>query len=362
MYKEYSESLTRMVTRDESTSLKSDKLTVPFLPKDHSIYIDKMTTIYGRSMSGKSFLIKEIIKILSPYIPNIFVFGDENIADSYSSFVPENAICHDLTVEGFKAILSRQEQVALLYKTGHNEKKLMKMFDTVASADEKQTLAKINYKFDKEIANIKRLRCEYAKKAGKINKLTKLKEKAQCEYYRKILLRHKNDGRLGSHEKAVINYFNMNPRTLIIMDDCAQILDPIKKDMSLIKAAFQGRHSFITSVFAMQNITYMPAPLRQNSMLLLFTTNDAVTGFFNNSAAGQKHNSKVAQQYANAIFGACESHHKKMAFIPQQNQFYYTLANVYPPFEFGSRSFRRLMDNLPDQRIKISSKYTKTRV
>tara|TARA_R110002033_G_scaffold55527_3_gene104441 strand:+ start:351 stop:1406 length:1056 start_codon:yes stop_codon:yes gene_type:complete len=351
-----------MVIRDESTSLKSDKLTIPFLPKDYSMYIDKMTTIYGKSNSGKSFLIKEIIKILSPYIPNILVFGSMNIADDYSLYVPENAIIHDLTVDGFKAILARQEQVALLYKEGRNVKKLLKMFDKVATSDEKQTLAKISYKFDKEIGNIKRLRCEYARKAGKINKLNDIKEKAHREYYQKILKRHKNDSRFNTHEKAVIQYFDVNPRMLIVMDDCAPILDPLKKDMSLIKAAFQGRHSFITSVFAMQNTTMMPAPLRQNSMLLLFTTSAAVNNFFDNNAAGQKHNHKVARQYADAIFGANENHHKKMAFIPDQNQFYYTLANVYPPFEFGSRSFRRLMDNLPDQRIKISSKYTKTRV
>ena len=115
-----------MVTRDDSTALKSDKLVVPFLPKDHKMYIDQMTTIYGQSRSGKSFIIKEIIKILSPYIPNIFVFGSRNIADDYSLYVPENAICHDLTVEGFKAILARQEQVSLLYKEGRNIKKLTK--------------------------------------------------------------------------------------------------------------------------------------------------------------------------------------------------------------------------------------------
>ena len=231
------------------------------------------------------------------------------------------------------------------------------MFDKIATSDEKQTLSKINYKFDREIKAINRLRCEYARKEGKINQLRDLKKKAQCEYYQKILKRHKNSGVLNEQEKSVISYFNVNPRTLIIMDDCASLLEPIKKDIALIKAAFEGRHSFITSVFAMQNITAMPAPLRQNSMLLLFTTSAAVNMFFNNSAAGQKHNHKAAHQYASAIFGTNESHHKKMAFVPDQNQFYYTLAKVYPPFEFGSKSFRRLMENLPDQKRRISSKY-----
>ena len=346
-----------MVTRDESTSLKSDKLTIPFLPKEHTRYIDKMTTIYGPSGTGKSFLITEIIKILSPYIPNIFVFGSPNIRDSYSMCVPENAIFHNLTVSGFKAVLTRQEQVSLLYKDGQNLKKLAKMFDKVATSDEKQTLAKINHKFDREISSVNRLRCEYAKKAGKVNKLSKIKEKAQRDFYQKKLKLHKRHTRLTTQEKTVIDYFDINPRVLIIMDDCVGILKPIEKDLALIKAAFEGRHSHITSVFAMQNVTSMPAPLRQNSMLLLFTSSTAVQMFFDNVTAGQKHNAKIAKQYASAIFGANDHHHKKMALIPEENQFYYTLANVYPPFEFGSKSFRRLMENIPEQRRTISNKF-----
>lgn len=331
--------------------------TLPPFPKRPKCFINKNITLYGGSGTGKSTIILDLMHILKNDIPSVFVFGGEGIRKTYVNHVPDANICHDLTKEGFGKIVERQKYVTKLYEDAHNISNLKKVFNKVATAEEKNEIHSLKLKIEKKTQQINSAQVSKLKKRDAMGTIKKKGDLALERKYIKIILLHKRNSNLSKTDKTIIKYLNVNPRILLIFDDCVSIMEDIGKDRKLVKTAFEGRHSNITFILSMQNVTKVPAEIRQNSMFLIFTSGTAVNLFFTNKAAGETHKKKIASKYADDIFKNKTAKYCKMVYKRDGEIFYWYVAEIHDPFKFGSQTFWKLANSIPKREIKVPEHY-----
>ena len=95
-------------------------------------------------------------------------------------------------------------------------------------------------------------------------------------------------------------YLELNPRVLLVFDDAAAEIKSYFNKPIFRKIFYQSRHSFITSVFAVQDDSDLPPNLRKNVALSLFMTPAVAKSNFDR--ASNKY-SKELTQVANGLYG-----------------------------------------------------------
>ena len=73
---------------DKSITLP-DKTKLKWFEKDYKNYLNKTTIVYGRTNSGKSTIIEEIMYLCKDYIPTVFVIAPTNSSNNaYTNKIP----------------------------------------------------------------------------------------------------------------------------------------------------------------------------------------------------------------------------------------------------------------------------------
>jgi hypothetical protein len=343
---------------------------IHWLPKDPDNYVDKTTLIFGGSSSGKTKLIEEILYLTKEEIPNYLVCSNENSVKAYKNKLPAKCIKNDLSKKKIQKIWDRQKYVTQLYDVANDINNLEKVYNRMSDRESTVMLASINKRaadFIRAIDATNQL--DYAqKKTQKTTveekQLKKIKEiyKDAIRKNRKKLLELSN---LTGDEKVTIKYIDLNPRIMLIIDDCT---DKFEQWMSYFKKNevnpfnsifYQGRHNYITLVFAAHDDKVVDTKLRKNARTTIYTNSQSLMASLGKKGNGYtKAEIKKAERMAARLFGG-EEHglktYQKLCYVREDTQpFRYTIANLYPEFELGGDAFLKLANKMPVCKDKLT--------
>ena len=302
--------------------------------------LDRTTVLYGRSNSGKSVFIKHIMNILKDYIPVCFVVSPTEPANqSYSKYIDKSLIHYDLmTTKGEDGFLEKlwswSSMRSSIYHKVNKKEILLSLYSRVRTPEIDKLITKIENSRQESLKN------GNISKKDEINKnfdeiLIKLIKK-HIQKQKHILDRQSSS--LNEDELYSLVYLDINPRVLLIFDDAAAEIKSFFNKPIFRKLFYQSRHSFITSIFAVQDDSDLPPNLRKNVALNVFMTSAVSKSNF--ERASNKY-SKELIQVANKIIVEIFSGYRKLIFIdndPLKQYFYHMTANIIPPFKFGSPS------------------------
>ena len=345
--------------------ISEDGTVLKWLKKDYNLYLNKTTLIYGRTQSGKSTIIDEIMYLCKDYIPAVFIICQSSVTVSSSPYhnkIPNNCIKNGVSKEWLESFIERQKGRAALYKTANEIKVLKGLFDKIKQAlaisneirEEEEIVSKSQDYINKINMNNK---LDFVKKREHIANVQELKNQYLKDLYRKTIRENKNflerKPGLSKDEECCINYLDFNPNILLVFDDCASAFKKwVKESKSVSEMFYNGRHYFITQIISSQDDTEINAELRKNALVSIFTTSQAATANFNRSSnAYSKAERKEADTCIKIVFDSGANtvarNFKKLVYIQNDpNPFFYTIADLYDTFRLGCDSLWELDDKI----------------
>jgi hypothetical protein len=276
-----------------------------------SLFLNKSIALYGPSNSGKTILIKNIMKTLKHSVGNVIVVSPSEINNhAYRSNVP-NVLIHDsLYMDKTEKILELMENLRCNFEKKDYNNGALRFLATVKSRQEAltNTYETINDKsvllslYGKIPEDKKEIFKEGFKKIKMVMKSIENRnrsiDKADDIYYRYMkkcirdskptLIQSVQDGKivLTENEQYSLKHINFNPNLLLVLDDCAADLKKICKTPLLRSFFYQNRHFKTTLVFSCQDDTDIYPNLRRNVFINIFTTAKTARSFFTRVSHG----------------------------------------------------------------------------
>jgi len=339
-----------------STSLytRDKKIEIPLFNKDYKYFLNKSIVLYGTSNSGKSFIMRDILYILKDHIPNcVVICGTNDLNKSYSDIIPSQLIHQDVTQELIQKILVRQKMAVKMYNLVNDLHKLQVLY------------AKMPYKYIDKLKilingyNIIKDKLEnndalhIVEKKMKLQELENEHEKTLINFYKQTIHKNKNSidsTKFDELEIKMINYININPNFMIIIDDLATTAHIWSKFQEIVEAFFNGRHYKLTFMISFQNDKKLNVELRKNAFINIFTTAIECNSFFqrsnNNFTMADK---KKASAAADIVFNDNNKskNYKKLMYIKDLDpDFYYIIGEYRDEFKIGSQHLHSLCNKV----------------
>jgi hypothetical protein len=269
---------------------------LPYIDKNPKNFFRRTTIAWGPSETGKSVVIRWIMEILQPYVPNVIVICPTDGAnDGYRGIVPERCIYTRIDVKTLQDIWARQEEACATYNRANNLKVLRGLFVkanditamSMATHVERRCAAGLDaLERDRTLVNALRKEQRQAIEKNRDSVLRRIYKKT-IRSYREHLMRYRRE--LTKDELYAIKYIDFNPALLLVMDDCqAQIAEWIK-DPTVRKLFYQIRHMWGTLLMSMQNDTGKPGldpGIRTNVFNNFFTDPTVANRYFSNKDNG----------------------------------------------------------------------------
>jgi hypothetical protein len=362
---------------------------VPELALTPQLLIDRTTVLYGASSTGKTVLIKNIMKQLQTHVEQIFVIAPTEPSNrSYDGFVdpalihyrmylPDPAEKRDTEQKAalrfLERIYQRQEMMAAIYTRANQVDVLTSLYARLGARKREESnrlIATLERKRRQVVHDIQK---QYGANPGQCDQKVKESNEQFTQMlvllYKKILaagvdeLWAKKD--LTENERYSLHYLHFNPRLLLIFDDCAAELKPFFGKEVFRKLFYQNRHSFITLVASFQDDTDLPANLRKNAFVSFFMSPVACTANFTRASNNfSKDVKEFILELANDIYVG----YRKLAYIREDKRghhFYHIECEPPRPFRFGSAALGELCDQVRSEGVTMDREnpfYAKFRV
>jgi hypothetical protein len=367
---------------------KNNKIQVPNLEFKQSHFIDRTTCIIGPSGTGKTTVAKQIMYGLKDSIDQIVVVNStENGNKAYTGTVdplfihfrpwlPESNKINvgargggrgDDEKKGIYRFLDtlwkRQEMLVEIYRRANKIKSLDKLYSRLHRDDKiegDKFIEIINRKRNRTINGIKSdSKISAGEREQKIREIDEKFESILIATYKKFIIPniqylYEEYGRFSEDEKYAFQYIDLNPRILVIFDDCSAELKTFFNRDVFRKMFYQNRHAKITFIIICQDDTDLTPNLKKNVFQAIYTSDVASTSNFERKSSGlpKAMQKDIVEQIIPAIF---KDDNKKLVFYrtdPKKQLFYYWQTDIPPPFKFGSQALNDLCESI---RIKDSS-------
>lgn len=344
------------------------------LPKfnwELAYFLDRTTVLYGASSSGKSTIIKQIMKILKPHIEQvIIVCPTEETTPSYAGIVDPVLIHYEMRkdipnpktkkennvensgIRFLNYIWDRQSALMATYKKANSIKAIDKLYKRLPDDAKREIRKYTELTNQKKNSYISAINHKYAfddvtrkKKIEEMDEsflelLKKMRKKYIRDHYSQ-LIRISN---LDEDEKYVLNYIDLNPRLLLILDDCAGDYKKVFKSEEMSKFFYRARHVRITMILSCQDDKDIPPPLRRNVFVNFYTQEQTALSCFNNTS--NSYSKELQNQAKDISKTAFREKFRKLVFIRENQpgkQFFWAIAqHPLPPFKFGSQALLEL--------------------
>lgn len=357
-----------MADTESLTLITESGKRIPELQLQASHFLDRVAVLYGPTKTGKTVIVKHAMKLVHGHIDQVFVIAPtepsnrsyEGIVDAplihYRMYAPDpsnpkkedDAKGPARFLEGF---YKRQEMMAAIYTRANDLKTLASLYARLPQktrAEGLKTVEILNKKREHAIMTIRRRFADNKPQADEKIKETddKFKQILALIYKKYIIpfyesLMAMKD--LTEDETYSLQYINFNPRLLLIFDDCAAQLKPLFNKEIFRKVFYQGRHVFISCIICCQDDTDLPANLRKNALLSIFT--DPVVASSNFDRGSNKFSKPQKQFVAEAVPEIFGVNHRKLVYIREDDKrqnFYHLTATKFPKFKFGSPALLEL--------------------
>lgn len=338
------------------------------LEKDPKCYYRRTTLFYGVSDTGKSTLMMQILHALRPYIPNVIVINPTNTSNgTFDGVVPPDCIKSKADIQMLKDILARQKDAVETYNKVNNIKLLAKLFARANDLSARTLVTRLQKLVGATLQELESSDLDFAQKKAQMDSIKEKHEKNLRQIYRKTIDFYKDSLQrmnLTSEERFALKYMHINPNLLLIMDDCASQIKEWGKDESIKEIFYAGRWWWITMMITMQHDKLLTSDIRKSTFNNFFTESNSAVGFFENKAnAFTKPIKKAADTLSEFLFKPNDNgtkNYKKLVHsrLDPVNPFRYVIADILPPFRFGSKALWDLCDKIPkDSNAKSTSKF-----
>ncbi len=363
----------KFIMSDNTTIYTSDGVPIKRVDKVPETFIDKTTMIYGGSNTGKTVLIKEILNICENRIPNYIAIMPKTAKKHYSGMLPKKAFKSDLSRKRLEIIWERQMYLADLYEKANDPVILRNLFVKCNDRNSNVMIEAINRSAERKISSINSQNdIAYNTKESKINIINDIK-KMRIKLLYKTTIREnefllqglKERGQLTDDEIAALDNIDLNPRLMIIVDDCTENFSTWhkyykKNEPNIFDMIFtQGRHKYITFVVSIHNITEVYAGIRRNIHISYFTDAQAIGTYIENSKLSppdKKHIRKIADTILVDNPNSDVKTHQKLIFIKEDiSPWRYNIARLVGDFKLGGDGFIKLCNKLPEGNQDISN-------
>jgi len=344
---------------------------VPELKVSPSLFIDRTIAIYGPSKTGKTVIIKHIMKTVDTFIDQVLIIAPSEPSNrSYEGFVEAPFIHYRLYLadpknpkkdDGSKgalrfleAVWKRQEMMAAIYTRANSITVLLDLFNKLPKDTRRDAMKHIDLINSKKNHMVEKIKKQYMNDQGrrdeKIKEINDKFKKMLALLYKKYITPHYDDlyrqKHLTEDEKYSLYYLNFNPRLLLIFDDCAAQLKPFFTKEIFRMLFYQNRHSFITVIISCQDDTDLPTNLRKNAFISFFTEPIVCTSNFERSS---NQFSKPTKAFVGEMVPELFKGHRKLAYIREDDthqQFYHLQFPFPKKFRFGSNAMAELCDSV----------------
>ncbi len=310
-------------------------------------FLDRVTVIYGKTNSGKSTIVKDILYMLRDKFPMVLIVcPTEPSNHAYSSTVSPVFIRTDLSSTRSEKltilddISELQEMRTSIYEKASNIRVLRSLYAMRPSERRDRQLEEARKKMSTMLS-------------GTDDPAVREKlEKSFDAMFVQVYKAHINQNKaayvrmsLNEDQRYAVRYNDLDPRILLIMDDCAADLKAFHNKPIFKKIFYQGRHINITTIICCQDDTDLPAALRKNVTISIFTKPTVLTGYFEKKANGYtKQTQKRVMEIANKAFIG----HAKVIYIEadKASKYFYSYTATPRSFVFGSPFLHSLCERV----------------
>jgi hypothetical protein len=332
---------------DDKSLFLIDRTKLRWFQKNYKFYLNKTTIIYGRTNSGKSTIIEEIMHMCKEYIPTVFVIAPTNSSNNaYTNKIPPQFILKDLDVDWLDKLLLRQKNSAGAYINANKLDMLKNLFDKISDSISQDLEVSIIKKADTSIIQVENSNMEFSNKKGQKSQILEDRDIMLKKLYKTVIRYNKvnleQNSSLEKSERSALSFLDFNPNIMLILDDCASKFKKLYKKSSAIKEIFyEGRHYFFTTLISSQDDKEIDSELRKNTTISIFTTAQSATSNFERTSNGYpKHEKLRAKHCIDAVFKQDENdlkHYRKLVYIQNESMpFAYTISDLYDDFRMGS--------------------------
>jgi hypothetical protein len=342
----------------DSSLYAPDGTEIPLFTKDYKYFLNKSIMLYGTSGSGKSTIMFDILHILKDHIPNMCLICSTNsLNKSYDGIIPPQLIYPEVTEDLIKKIFNRQSVVVKMWNLANDVERLEHIYNKLSNKDN-QTLHLLKDGYSKVKRKINE-NTNIAEKKAQNQELDDSHKQNLINFYKKIINKNKStitrQNNLDEIEIKIINYININPNFLMILDDMATTANVWSKYQEMKELFFNGRHHKITFMISFQDDKPLDSGLRKNTFINIFTTEVVCNSFFQRTANNfTKKDQNKMSKLANFIFNDEKlktRNYKKMVYIKDLSpNLYYMLADHHEDFRFGSKYLYQLCNKVEKER------------
>lgn len=344
---------------------------IDFLEKTYENYLDKTTFIFGGTGSGKSTVISEILYLCKDYIPNYYVLAPENSRGGYVKNIHPKCVKSDISKMKLQKIWQRQEHVTQIYKIANDPVILKTLFCKINDNEALHEITQITHIAKNKIQEIEHSTLSYDQRQGQINNIIEIRDRKVLAIYKKTIRQNRQyllTLDLELDEKTAVTYLDINPRLMLIIDDCSELMKKWysyfgKNEVNVFESIlYRGRHNFITLIFACHDDKLIATELRKNARVVVYTSSQSLISSINKQGNGfSKLEKKRFEEVAEVLFRDEKlknefKTHKKFCFLREDaNPYKYTIAIKNDNYKLGCDYLLELADKMPKQPQTLTS-------
>jgi len=319
---------------------------IEWFAKKPEAFLDKSVFIIGKTGSGKTQILLEMMYLCKDMVPNVLVICPDSTTKFYKGIVPDSCIINadNVTKEKFVQIWERQKEVTEIYNAVNDIDNLVRISKKFLDKSLEGNIMSLDFLERVKIDEIKKdTTYREDDKQNMYNEIREITKRTKRDAYKKSIYKHKSSiyPTLEDGDRIIVDHLFINPRMLIVMDDCSEYIKGwnafFKKDPHNIfeSIAFRGRHYYITFLQVAHDDTLIDPKKRKNAQITIYTSGAHLLAAVDRGGY-DKSTKKLAAKVAGKVFddeNREKQSHKKVVFLSDQsNPFQYTVANVYGKF------------------------------
>ena len=348
----------------DGTLLTTTGRAVPPFELKASVIVNQTMVIYGPSRTGKTVITKNIMRELRGQIDQIvLVCPSEPANPQYGGIVDPPLIHYELGSPDpsnprkklsaparatifLKNILDRQTAAKSVYNRANTLETLQSLFMRLPGQIRRSAVViieNLNSKRQRLVDSIRKNMADVGRRDETIRNINDKYRTMLARVYKKFVepavaaLWACDD--LSPDEIHSLTYLHHNPKLLLIFDDCAADLMGVSKTDEFRAIFYRGRHFDLTTIVTCQDDTDIPANLRKNAFVSIFTTPGICRANFTRGSNQFSHEAKqLIADIADEVYSV--GFHK-IVYIrddPRGINFYQMEVPIPPAFKFGSQA------------------------
>ncbi len=332
-------------------------MSLPELDINHTYFLDKTTLLFGESGTGKSFVMVDILYQLKPHVDQIIVISptDRQNHTYDRGTVPIPCIHYTISAQLLDSIWDRQTALSSVYTRATNMTVLKGLYEKIPNNHTASAVIESIHKklrdFKLEVGNDSVGKAKVANMEKECKKLITMIWKNSIDKSRGWLVKQ----RLNEDQKFSLQYLNLNPRLVLIFDDCTDQLKAFKSHPVMQKLFYQGRWAYITALIACHTDKALSGELRKNAYVSIFTEETSAHTYFTRATNDLDKDAKIRASNASKVAFTPMAEHQKLVWIKTEKKFYRFTATAHENFKFGSQYIWEYCDQIKAEEGSIST-------